>query len=60
MASKCASGLKPCDRESCNCTGIDQYGWHVSLVTMDMPKTEDGARMMARDLFTDLGMEAGF
>ena len=60
MASKYAFGLKPCDRDSCNCTGIDQYGWHVSLVQMDMPKTEDGARMMARDLFAGLGMEASF
>ena len=60
MPSKYVAGLKPCDRENCNCTGINQYGWHVSVVKMNMPNTEDGARLMARDLFTDLGMEAGF
>ena len=58
--SKCAEILKPCDKSDCHCDGIDRAGWHVGLVKMEMPKTEGGTRDMARDFFTDIGMEACF
>ena len=55
--SKYAKTLKPCDKSDCHCDGIDRAGWHVTLVKMEMPKTEEGIRGMARDYFRDLGME---
>ena len=27
-----------CDRPGCPCTGVDEAGWHVSAVSMDMKK----------------------
>ena len=60
MPSKYAASLKPCDREDCHCDGVDRAGWHVSLVEMKLPTTEEGIKDMARDYFSDLGMEPGF
>ena len=60
IPSKRSTGLKPCGEPDCHCDGVDGAGWHVSLVEMNMPKTEDGARQMARDYFADLGMGASF
>ena len=60
MSSMYAASLKPCGEPGCRCDGVDMAGWHVGLVKMEMPKTEEGARQMARDYFADIGMEADF
>ena len=41
-----------CNKPDCDCDGVDEVGWHVNLIKMDMDKMSDEElRGMAENVF---------